>query len=152
MSELESVAVTYVGRDNPFKDRIYRTGLTFTHGQTRLLPPPIAQRFLRHSDVFKPAAEAPADSKAKAKSAQAQSQDKPVDDTAALLEQNQQQQEQQREQEDARFALLTQLDSMDRKSIIEWVQDNYKQKIPGNISVEKARDMAKGFVDQYGMP
>ena len=41
---------------------------------------------------------------------------------------------------------------MDRKAVIEWAHQHYKQKIHHNTSVEKAREMAKGFIDQYGMP
>ena len=52
MTTSQDVAVTYTGTDNPFKDRIYRSGLTFTPGQTRLVPATLAQRFLRHTDVF----------------------------------------------------------------------------------------------------
>ena len=53
MTTPQDVAVTYTGTDDPFKDRIYRSGLTFAPGQTRLVPATLAQRFLRHSDVFK---------------------------------------------------------------------------------------------------
>jgi hypothetical protein len=140
----KDVAVTYTGTDNPFKDRIYRTGLTFTPGQTRLLPAPLAQRFLRHEDVFKEGAAGEA--KAQVQPATEQ------DDTQKVLEQNQTQLEDQRLQEDARFTLLDSIDSMDREAVIAWAELHYKQNIRGNTSLAKAREMAKGFVDQYGMP
>ena len=57
-----------------------------------------------------------------------------------------------RTQENARFALLDSIDSMDRAAVISWADLHYKQKIPGNMSVGKARDIAKGFINQYGMP
>ncbi|MVT38562.1 hypothetical protein GO497_21505 [Acidovorax citrulli] len=53
MSQTQDVAVTYIGNDEPFKDRLYRSGLTFARGQTRLVPAPLAARFLQHTDVFK---------------------------------------------------------------------------------------------------
>ena len=143
MTTSQDVAVTYTGTDNPFKDRIYRSGLTFTPGQTRLVPATLAQRFLRHSDVFAGGA---ADDARSAEPVPAE------DDTQQRLEQQQQEQDAQRQQEDARFALLDSIDSMDRKAVIDWAELNYKQKIPGNVSAEKARDIAKGFIDQYGMP
>lgn len=156
MTTSQDVAVTYTGTDNPFKDRIYRSGLTFTPGQTRLVPITLAQRFLRHKDVFKEgAAEAQAEATTQAvtqAAQQAADQSKPQDDTQAILEQQKLQEDTQRQQEDARFALMDTIDSMDRKAVMDWAEQHYKQKIPGNLSVEKARVIAKGFIDQYGMP
>ena len=147
MTTSQDVAVTYTGTDDPFKDRIYRSGLTFAPGQTRLVPATLAQRFLRHSDVFKEGAAGEAKAAKKAEQAQAEQ-----DDTKQVLEQQQQEQDEQRKQEDARFALIDSIESMDQKSVIEWAHQHYKQKIHHKTSVEKAREMAKGFIDQYGMP
>lgn len=143
MTTSQDIAVTYTGTDNPFKDRIYRSGLTFTPGQTRLVPATLAQRFLRHSDVFAGGA---ADDARSAEPVPAE------DDTQQRLERQQQEQDAQRKQEDARFALLDQLDSMDKPSLIAWAKDHYQQSIPGNLVLEKVRERAKGFVDQYGAP
>lgn len=145
MTTSQDVAVTYNGTDDPFKDRIYRSGLTFAPGQTRLVPATLAQRFLRHSDVFK-------SGKVEKAAPPQQDQRQQQDDTKQVLEQQQQVRQDQRQQEDARFELLDYIDSMDRKSLIDWAHLNYKQKIHHNTSIEKARDMAKGFIDQYGMP
>ncbi len=143
MTTPQDVAVTYTGTDDPFKDRIYRSGLTFAPGQTRLVPATLAQRFLRHSDVFKEGSAGEAKSAKKAEK---------MDDTKQVLEQQEQEQDDQRKQEDARFALLDQLDSMDKPGLIAWAKDNYKQSIPGNLGLEKVRERAKGFIDQYGAP
>ena len=147
MTTPQDVAVTYTGTDDPFKDRIYRSGLMFAPGHTRLVPATLAQRFLRHSDVFKEGAAGEAKAAKKAEQAQAEQ-----DDTKQVLEQQQHEQEEQRQQEDARFALIDSIESMDQKSVIEWAHQHYKQKIHHKTSVEKAREMAKGFIDQYGMP
>ena len=198
------VSVTYTGREDPFIDRIYRTGLTFTPGQTRVMPAPLAARFLRHEDVFQKgktadelvaeataaeeaaalaadelkrkqaealsdadriaAEQAEADAKRAAEDAAAlaeaalkatEPQEGAVgskDDTAELLAKQEKDQDQQRQQEEARFALLDQIEGMDKKAVVEWAMDHYKQKIPGNLGDKRAREMAKGFVDQYGMP
>ena len=143
MTTSQDVAVTYTGTDKPFKDRIYRSGLTFTPGQTRLVPATLAQRFLRHTDVFTGGA---AEDALKTEPEQAQ------DDTQQRLEQQRLEQDTLRQKEDARFALLDQLDSMDKPGLIAWAKDNYKQSIPGNLGLEKVRERAKGFVDQYGAP
>ena len=152
----DQIAVTYTGNDDPFKDRIYRSGLTFTKGQTRLMPAPLAARFLRHADVFKPAdktgkGKKPADKTAK----NPPEDDKTIikdDDTQAILDKTTKEADTQREQEDARFELHDQLARMDKVALIEWVQSNYKQKMPGNYGQPRLLDMAKGFIDQYGMP
>ncbi|WP_287919789.1 hypothetical protein [Comamonas sp.] len=151
MNQASNVAVTYTGKDDPFKDRIYRSGLTFTPGQTREVPVTLAERFLRHKDVFQRADTAKA-APAKAVKATPAVAQKPVDDTTELLDQAKKDQDQQRELDEGRFALIGQIEAMDRKAVIEWAQDHYKQKIPGNVSVAAARDMAKAFIDQYGMP
>lgn len=147
MTTSNDVAVTYTGTEDPFKDRIYRSGLTFAPGQTRLVPATLAQRFLRHEDVFKEGDAGEA--KAAKKAAQTTTEQ---DDTQKVLEVKKQEQDSQRQLEDARFSLIDTIDSMDRKAVIEWADQHYKQKIPGNVSVANAREMAKGFIDQYGMP
>ena len=205
MTQDHGVSVTYTGRDDPFVDRLYRSGLTFAHGQSRVVPPTLAERFLRHADVFArtksaeqlaeeaaasqaAAAQALAEAEELARRQQAdadairaaqEAQDKadaarreaedaatrekaaatakppaemPKDDTQQLLDDAQKKLDEQRLQEDARFALLDQLDSMDKTALINWAQDKFKQKIPGNLGEAKVRERAKGFIDQYGMP
>lgn len=165
MTTTQDVAVTYTGTDDPFKDRIYRSGLTFTPGQTRAVPAPLAARFLQHQDVFKlavaakPAAAKKADATqtepkpdAAQKPEDATQQEPVVDDTAALLDAAKKQEDESREKDDARFALIDSIESMDRAALIAWADQHYRQKIPANVSVAKARDLARGFIDQYGMP
>lgn len=165
MTNPQEIAVTYKGPDNPFKDRAYRSGLTFTPGQTRVLPEPLAMRFLRHEDVFERArvkVEAPKQETVQAQLATTLAQDtagkpasqqqEPVDDTQAQLDAAKKQDDDQRDLDGARFELLESIEAMDRKALISWADVTYQQKIPGNSSLEKARDMARGFIDQYGMP
>lgn len=149
------IAVTYTGKDDPYKDRIYRSGLTFTKGQTRMLPEPLAARFLRHTDVFKRAdKDDNVTKKAKQKDDEQQVEEVEViqDDTKAILEQTAKESDTLREQENARFELHDRLASMDKAALIDWVHANYKQKMPGNYGHQRLLGMAKGFIDQYGMP
>lgn len=162
MTTPQEVAVTYKGTDNPFKDRMYRSGLTFTPGQTRVLPELLAARFLRHDDVFERATDAmnePVQMTTEQGTTAVQQTattttppDKKQDDTQAQLAAAKKSEDEQRLQDDARFALIQSIDAMDRKALIGWAEVNYKQKIPGNSSLDKARDMARGFIDQFGMP
>lgn len=149
------IAVTYTGNDDPYKDRIYRSGLTFTKGQTRMLPEPLAARFLRHTDVFERADKNDnVTKKAKQKADEQLVEEVAViqDDTKAILEQTAKESDTLREQENARFELHDRLASMDKAALIDWVHANYKQKMPGNYGHPRLLDMAKGFIDQYGMP
>lgn len=153
MIQPQGVAVTYTGNDDPFIDRIYRSGLTFVHGQSRTVPPTLAQRFLRHSDVFcLTDAQAPTVVEPKADSTDPQNTEPPKDDTQQLLDDAKKKDDDQREKDDARFVLLDQLDRMDKKALIDWADVHYKQKIPGNLGEAKVRERAKGFIDSYGMP
>lgn len=168
MTTPQEVAVTYKGTDNPFKDRMYRSGLTFTPGQTRVLPELLAARFLRHDDVFERATgkktvveqkateqgttEGQQTTATTTSEQQQGDQTQQLDDTQTQLAAAKKSEDDQRLQDDARFALIQSIDAMDRKALIGWADVNYKQKIPGNSSLDKARDMARGFIDQFGMP
>lgn len=139
-----TIAVKYTGNNEPhFVDHIYGSGLTFEKGQTRLVPPLLAASFLQHSDVFE-AGDEKSVPKAKAKSAE--------DDTQEFLDKREAEEKALREMDDNRYSLFNQLESMDKAGLLEWSLVNYKQKLPGNYGVPKLLDMAKGFVDQYGMP
>ena len=147
MSQTQEVAVTYIGNDDPFKDRLYRSGLTFARGETRLVPEPLAARFLQHTDVFKGA------NSVEAEAATQQGEPaKQADDTLQQLADAKKKEDEQREQDDARFALLDSIESMDKQSLLVFAADKFSQKLHPNTGEAKLRDMVKGFVDQYGMP
>ncbi len=147
MSQTQDVAVTYIGNDDPFKDRLYRSGLTFARGQTRLVPETLAARFLQHTDVFKGA-----DAVAAEEAAQKGDAAKQADDTQQQLDDGKKREDLQRERDDARFALLDSLESMDKQALLVFAADKFGQKLHPNTGETKLRDMVKGFVDQYGMP
>lgn len=148
MTVAQTQAVTYIGNDTPFIDRIYRSRLTFDPGQTRAVPIALAARFMRHSDIFR-AADAegettvPADEQAPAQQ---------PDDTAAQLEAAQKAEDDRRLQEEARFNVLQQIEKMDKQALRDWAQQSYRQDLPGNLGLDKMRDRVRGFVDQFGVP
>ena len=140
MAEEQLIGVTYTGSEDPFVDRIYRSRLTFEHGQTRELPPELAAKFLQHADVFQ-AAEAKAKKPAKAK-----------DDTREQLEAAEKAEGERREQENTRFEVHQQIDKMDKAAMRDFAKTNFKVDFPGALGEAKMRDQVKGLVDQYGMP
>ena len=141
MAEEQLIGVTYTGREDPFVDRIYRSRLTFEHGQTRELPPELAAKFLQHADVFQAAGEAKAKKPAKAK-----------DDTQEQLEAAEKAESERREQENSRFEVHQQIDKMDKAAMRDFAKTNFKVDFPGALGEAKMREQVKGLVDQYGMP
>lgn len=141
MAEEQLIGVTYTGSEDPFVDRIYRSRLTFEHGQTRELPPDLAAKFLQHADVFQAAGEAKAKKPAKAK-----------DDTQEQLEAAEKAESERREQENTRFEVHQQIDKMDKAAMRDFAKTNFKVEFPGALGEAKMREQVKGLVDQYGMP
>ena len=141
MAEEQLIGVTYTGSEDPFVDRIYRSRLTFEHGQTRELPPELAAKFLQHADVFQAAGEAKAKKPAKSK-----------DDTQEQLEAAEKAESERREQENSRFEVHQQIDKMDKAAMREFAKTNFKVDFPGALGEAKMREQVKGLVDQYGMP
>lgn len=141
MAEEQLIGVTYTGSEDPFVDRIYRSRLTFEHGQTRELPPDLAAKFLQHTDVFQAAGEAKAKKPAKAK-----------DDTQEQLEAAEKAESERREQENTRFEVHQQIDKMDKAAMRDFAKTNFKVEFPGALGEAKMREQVKGLVDQYGMP
>lgn len=141
MAEEQLIGVTYTGNEDPFVDRIYRSRLTFEHGQTRELPPELAAKFLQHADVFQAAGEAKAKKPAKAK-----------DDTQEQLEAAEKAEGERREQENTRFEVHQQIDKMDKAAMRDFAKTNFKVEFPGALGEAKMREQVKGLVDQYGMP
>ena len=147
MSASQLVAITYIGTETPFQDRIYRSRLTFDPDQTREVPAELASKFLLHADVFKAVDEKAAEATAKSKKAAA-----PKDDTAETLEAAQKAEEERRQKEGQRFELHQQIDKMDKQALRDWTKTKFQQELPGNLGIEKMRDRVKGFVDQFGAP
>jgi len=52
MSTKDEVSIKYIGKREPWPDRLYRTGLVFDCNQVRTIPWDMARKFLRHEDLF----------------------------------------------------------------------------------------------------
>ena len=143
MAEKQLIGVIYTGNEDPFVDRIYRSRLTFEHGQTRELPPELAAKFLQHADVFRAAGEANAKAK---KPAEAK------DDTREQMEAAEKAEGERRDKENIRFEVHQQIDKMDKAAMRDFAKTNFKVDFPGALGEAKMREQTKGLVDQYGMP
>jgi hypothetical protein len=134
----ELVPVTYTGREDEWKDNLYGSNLPFTKGQTRMVPPDLAARLLRHADVFEPG-EAP---KLK-KGAKA-------DDTAQLLEQAAIERAEVHKLAFNLQDLRDQVANMEKPALAHFAKVNYRQDLDLRHNVETLRQMANGFIDLYG--
>lgn len=141
----QNIDVTYTGSDEPFVDRIYHSGLTFSNGQTRSVPAALAHRFLRHADVFQ-------QGKQGNTKAAGTEENQEQDDTAQQLETSAKAEADRKDAENKRFEVLQQIDRMDKEALRDFAKVNFKQDIHHKVGLEKARDMVRGFVDQFGMP
>lgn len=140
-----SAAITYIGNENPFVDRVYNSRLTFTHGQSRVVPEPLASKFLAHADSFQRS------DAAQAVQAVA-TQELEVNSTSAQLDEAARKDAERRQKENSRFELHQQFDKMDKKALRDWAKVHFKQDLHHNLSESNVREQVKGLVDQFGAP
>lgn len=127
--------VKYTGTENPFVDRIYASGLTFTPNEVRELPDGLAAKFLSHSDVFEVDAGG-TDS----------------GDTNTLLAAQETKLKTMVTGDDTIFAIKAEIDRMDKKSVTDWAENNYRVKLDKRKAVRALQDEAKELLDQFGAP
>lgn len=168
MSELmQPVEVKYIGKREPWFDRLYDTGLSFTCGQTRKLPWDLAPKFLRHIDLFEEAKQAapkksedddtgkPASDKKSGKEDEAPTvepakEEAPVDDTKAIIDE---QSKKTKEKDDKQFelqALYDQVNNMDKDALKHFAEVNYQQKLNKSKSEDNLRAEVISMIDQFG--
>lgn len=127
-------AVTYIHHRENYTDHQYGTGLTFTKGQTRMLPGELAQKFLRHKDLFELGdAEAAAD-----------------DDTGDTLVAASDSKDEKRDEQSQLQDLRDQVMQMDKKNLQAYANNNYRIPLNARDSVADMRTQVIGLIDQYG--
>ena len=147
MTTPNTVAVQYVGRRESFRDHLYGTGLTFTQGQTRALPPEIARKFLRHLDQF---AKAGDDTTVQAPDTEPATDADP-DGTKAALELAAKDKDEANSLETQRQDLIDTITHMPKAALIEFARNNYRQELDKAQKLDALRDQVRGFVDQFGL-
>lgn len=150
MPEQDKVAVTYIGRQENYVDRIYRTNLAFTPGQSRALPAGLAARFLRHGDSFeRTKVEAPEEDPAKNVPEDGK---KLEDDTAEKLAESEKKAKEEREKEERLFAVQGQIDSMDKDAVRDFLDRHFGEKPHINTGLPKLQALARDLVATRGLP
>lgn len=132
------MGVKYIGRRDVWKDTVYRSGLSFTAGQTRAIPPHIAKKLLAHRDLFEEA-EAP-DTVAAAQ-----------DDTQSQLDDGKKRSEQ-TDQSKREFAVIDQVNQMtDKNVLVDYAMNTYQLKVPKNKSIEAMRAQVVEHINRVGV-
>ena len=137
------VAVQSIGRKPVYADHLYGTGLNFEHGQVRNLPANVAQKFLRHGDMF-----AEAELSEVATTAEAPSDQQ--DDTDQQLEEARRREALEQEKQNRLHDLRQQIGNMNKDALAEYAMNNYRQSLDKRASVGTLRQQVIGMVDQYG--
>lgn len=136
---MSHTTITFIGRRESYRDRLYGSGLTFDKGQSRTVPDALARQFLRHADCFV-RAEKQAKAAAKAK-----------DDTASVLEQAAiEKQEQDKSQLDLQM-LYDQVAIMDKEGLTRFALVNYRHEVDKRATLPTMREQVIGLIDQFGV-
>lgn len=134
-NSLSGVAVTYTGRKGSYTEHLYGSGLRFDKGQTRVVPAALADKLLRHPDVF-----APGEASAVAE-----------DDTAAVLATSQRQEDEQQQEQHHLQDLRDKLLQMNKNELLQFATTHYRQTLNSKARVDDLRQQVIGLVDQYGI-
>jgi len=130
-------AVRYTGRRVQFADRLYGTNLVWEPNQVRTLPPHVADKFLRHPDVFE-LAKVPVTKRGN-------------DDSAEILEISQKEDVQREQAQQAIQAMYLEVRAMDKEALASFAQRNYGQLIDRRHSVEDLRQEVVQMIDRFGV-
>ena len=138
MTGKNGIAVKYFGRESPFVERNYGSGLTFDPGQTRIVPPELAARLLRHADVF-----------SKGEDGIATPEHSDSDSTHAQLEAAAKKKALEDVDLSNRQDLVDQINRMDKDALKDYASIKYGQSLPKTLSVENMRIKVVQFIDQF---
>lgn len=137
------VGVKYIGRSELWEDPIYQSGLYFLEGQVRYLAPVLAEKLLRHPDIFERADAAAAPEAASAYAAE--------DDTAELLEKSESKKSEEIDELARMLDIKQQVGLMDKDALKHFALLNFRQKLDGREAVESLRAKVGGLIDQFGV-
>lgn len=156
MSTQDEVSIKYIGKREPWHDRLYRTGLVFDCNQVRTIPWDMARKFLRHEDLFeKVDADAKDEGDATGTTPEDDTSndgDKTADDTQALLDEQEVKNKDKDDEQTELQALYDQVNVMEKEALKDFAQTHYQQNTNNSKSVENIRIDVNGMIDQFGAP
>lgn len=145
---MQPVEVKYIGKREPWFDRLYDTGLSFVCGQSRVLPWDMAPKFLRHTDLFEPVV--PADDTPPAEDQPPATEDQEPDDTQALLDEQAAKNDAKKDEQLEKQALYDQVNNMDKDALSDFAEINYQQTINKRKSEDNLRADVIAMIDEFG--
>lgn len=153
-SLMQPIEVKYIGKREPWFDRLYDTGLSFVCGQSRVLPWDMAPKFLRHTDLFEPVVpaddEAPADDTPPTEDQPPATEDEQPDDTQALLDEQAAKNDAKKDEQLEKQALYDQVNNMDKDALADFAEINYQQTINKRKSEDNLRADVIAMIDEFG--
>jgi mRNA-degrading endonuclease toxin of MazEF toxin-antitoxin module len=155
MSKQDEVSIKYIGKREPWHDRLYRTGLVFDCNQVRTIPWDMARKFLRHEDLFEKVgadAKDESDETPPAEDDTPNDSDSKADDTQALLDEQTAKNKDKDDEQTELQALYDQVNVMDKPALKDFAQNHYQQKTNNSKSVENIRLDVTAMIDQFGAP
>ena len=153
MSKQDELSIKYIGKREPWHDRLYRTGLVFDCNQVRAIPWDMARKFLRHEDLFEQVDADAKDNGDKAKkTGKADDAKNQADDTQALLDEQTAKNKSKDDEQAELQALYDQVSVMDKDALKDFAMTHYQQKTNNSKSVENIRLDVNSMIDQFGAP
>ena len=155
MSKQDEVSIKYIGKREPWSDRLYRTGLVFDCDQVRTIPWDMARKFLRHEDLFEQVgadAKDESDETPPAEDDTPNDSDSKADDTQALLDEQTAKNKDKDDEQTELQALYDQVNIMEKDALKDFAQNHYQQKTNNSKSVENIRLDVTAMIDQFGAP
>ena len=150
---MQPVEVKYIGKREPWFDRLYDTGLSFVCGQSRVLPWDMAPKFLRHTDLFEqvvPADDTPPAEDQPPAAEDEQPDDQEPDDTQALLDEQAAKNDAKKDEQLEKQALYDQVNNMDKDALSDFAEINYQQTINKRKSEDNLRADVIAMIDEFG--
>lgn len=155
MSKQDEVSIKYIGKREPWHDRLYRTGLVFDCNQVRTIPWDMARKFLRHEDLFEKVdadAKDESDETPPAEDDTQNDSDSKADDTQALLDEQTAKNKDKDDEQTELQALYDQVSVMEKEALKDFAQNHYQQNTNNSKSVENIRLDVTAMIDQFGAP
>lgn len=133
-----TVAVRYIGRAPYWQDKpsLYGSGLGFDAGQVRAVPEHLAQSFLRHRDMFEPAASAPVEVVA--------------DDTDQVLAKARAEREKQERANAEKLEQLAHVSRMDKAAMAKYAKDRFNEVLKPTDTRESMLRQIQDMIEMYG--
>jgi hypothetical protein len=132
------IPVKYVGRRPHWNGLLYDVRLSFDAGQTRLLPEPLALKFLKHSDTF-------------VRDEEYVVTPKSVEQETADVLADAEKQARELDTKDMELSeVLERVDIMEKEQLAEFAS-RYGHKLDGRRSVDKLRGEVKQLINLSGL-